>query len=154
MKNAASARRLVRQRASERCEYCDLAQSSFPLDPSVGARHTPVQAYTGSEIAGQAQRPKTIGLFRRDEYSPCVVDARARLSGSRNPMYVNCRRVEQAAKFTLPTNRYPQSPPHVWPNCGNCTSRIEIPSVQPILGRSIARIKTRTLPLVCAQRKN
>jgi hypothetical protein len=26
-----SARRLVRQRASEKCEYCGLAQSSFPL---------------------------------------------------------------------------------------------------------------------------
>ena len=31
MKNAAASRRLVRQRAAERCEYCGLAQSNFPL---------------------------------------------------------------------------------------------------------------------------
>ena len=44
MKNAASARRSVRQRAEERCEYCDLAQSNFPLvsflvEPVVAKQH-------------------------------------------------------------------------------------------------------------------
>ena len=48
MKNAASARRLVRQRASERCEYCDLAQSSFPL-VSFHVEHVGAKQHGGSD---------------------------------------------------------------------------------------------------------
>ena len=48
MKNAASARRLVRQRASEKCEYCDLAQSSFPL-VSFHVEHVVAKQHGGSD---------------------------------------------------------------------------------------------------------
>ncbi|MCY2978299.1 MAG: HNH endonuclease signature motif containing protein [Planctomycetota bacterium] len=48
MKNAASMRRSVRQRASERCEYCDLAQSSFPL-VSFHVEHVVAKQHGGSD---------------------------------------------------------------------------------------------------------
>ena len=48
MKNAASMRRSVRQRVSERCEYYDLAQSSFPL-VSFHVEHVVAKQHGGSE---------------------------------------------------------------------------------------------------------
>jgi hypothetical protein len=48
MSIGASARRLVRQRALETCEYCGLAQSSFPL-VSFHVEHVVAKQHGGSD---------------------------------------------------------------------------------------------------------
>jgi HNH endonuclease len=48
MNIAASVRRLVRQRSGERCEYCDLPQSSFPL-VSFHVEHVVAKQHGGSD---------------------------------------------------------------------------------------------------------
>ena len=48
MKHAASLRRIVRQRADEHCEYCQLAQASFPL-VSFHVEHVVAKQHGGSD---------------------------------------------------------------------------------------------------------
>ena len=48
MKNSATVRRLVRQRALDSCEYCGLAQSSFPL-VTFHVEHVVAKQHHGSD---------------------------------------------------------------------------------------------------------
>ena len=48
MKNAGTVRRLVRQRALDSCEYCGLAQSSFPL-VAFHVEHVVAKQHQGSD---------------------------------------------------------------------------------------------------------
>ncbi len=48
MKNSATVRRLVRQRELDRCEYCGLAQSSFPL-VAFHVEHVVAKQHHGSD---------------------------------------------------------------------------------------------------------
>ncbi len=83
MKNAGTVRRLVRQRASDSCNYCGLAQSSFPI-VAFHVEHVVAKKHQGSdELGNLCLSCHWSNLFKGPNLSTIVDSELARLFNPR-----------------------------------------------------------------------
>ena len=80
----AGTRRLVRERAGERCEYCRLPQSALPL-ARFHIEHVIARQHRGGDSPGNLAFPAITAIFTRDRTCPASTHRMVESAGSSIP---------------------------------------------------------------------
>jgi len=94
----AGTRRLVRERAGERCEYCRLPQSALPLADFTSSMSSPGSIGVGT-ARGTWRYPAITAIFTRDRTCPVSTHRMVESAGSSIPARIAGKSTSRPGAF-------------------------------------------------------